>query len=251
MIQVICRAMGIIELLGTNPKKEFTVAEISSSLGLDKGTCTNILKTLASRGFIQQREPRSGYKLGYALYNITGCSVDNDELTKIARDDVEKLGAKLNESAILSMIRNDKRITLYSTIPDREIMVRTSNDKSVYSANTGRVILANYSPEHQEKFIIRKGLPEMNEWEEVASSDNPHGELVNRLLQIRNDGYAIMHDRNDIIGFAAPLFREGHVVGSIGVYLPSYRIGSKEKILSAVLETAERINTKIEMSGRL
>ena len=247
MIQVICRAMKIIELLGTNPSKEFTVTEISGSLKLDKGTCTNILKTLASGGFVQQSGPRSGYKLGYELYKLTTGSVDNDKLTKIAREDIERLGSRLNETALLSVIRNDKRIVLYSSEHNRSIIIRTPIGKSIYSANTGRVILANYTPAHMEKFIIRVGLPNKEEWPEVFSSDNPSGLLHNYLMQIRQDGYSTYEDSNGILGIAAPLFQNSHVVGSVGVYLPVSRLESKDAVLRAVLETANTVNRKIEL----
>lgn len=246
MIQVITRAMKIIEILGTNPSREFSVAEISGTLHLDKGTCTNILKTLANGGFVQQDGPRKGYKLGYEMYKLTTGSVDNDELTKIAREDIEMLGRKFNETALLSVIRNDKRISLYSTEPDRGLVVRTTNGKSVYAANTGRVILANYTPAHQEKFIIRMGLPSEEEWPEIYRDPNPSGALQNALMQIRRDGYAIQIDANGIIGLAAPLFKKEHVTGSVGIYLPVSRMGNKAEMLEAVLATARNITAKIE-----
>lgn len=251
MIQVVCRAMNILELLGTNANKEFTLTEICAALNLDKGTCTNILKTLANRGFVQQRAPRTGYKLGYTIYKMTNNSVDNDELTKVARDDVYKLGDLLNETAILSVIRNDMRVTLISTSPDRELMVRSTVSKSVYSANTGRVILAHYTPQHLEKFIIRKGLPQETEWPDVALSSNPSGELANQLAEIRKKGFSIMHDRNGIDGFAAPLFKGGHIVGSVGVYLPNSRVNDMNKIVSSVMDAAAKINRKIVLTENL
>jgi len=246
MIQVICRAMKIIELLGVAPSREFSVSEISSTLHLDKGTCTNILKTLTSGGFVQQDAPRRGYKLGYMLYKLTTGSVDNEDLTQIARGDIELLGGKFNETAILSVIRNDKRITLYSTIPDRELIVRTSDSRSVYAATTGRVILANYSMANQEKFIIRMGLPSKEEWPEICEDANPSGALRNTLMQIRRDGYAIQIDSNGIIGIASPLFKNEEVVGSIGIYLPTKRLQSQSELLDATLEIAKRINHKID-----
>lgn len=246
MIQSVLKAMKMIELLGSNPAREFSVSEISACLNLDKGTCTNILKTLASGGFVQQDGPRKGYKLGYGMYKLTTGSVDNDELTKIAREDIELLGRKFNETAMLSVIRNDKRISLYSTEPDRNLVVRTSSDKSVYAANTGRVILANYAPLHQEKFIIRMGLPSEAEWPEVFNDSNPSGALQNALMQIKRDGYAIQIDSNGIIGMAAPLFKKGHVAGSIGIYLPIGRMENKTEMLEAVIATAGKINRKID-----
>ena len=157
MILVIGKALNILELLARNTGKEFPLGEIADTLKMDHGTCANIIKTLASRGYVQQTGPRQGYKLGYMVYNLANSSVNNDDLTKIAREDVMALGNLLNETAILSVIRNDKRVVLFSTEPNREVVVKTNIAKSIYSANTGRVILANYSPAHQEKFSIRNG----------------------------------------------------------------------------------------------
>ena len=158
MIQSIIKAMNIIEFLAMNPHREVPLKEIANALDMDHATCANIIKTLASRGYVQQSAPRCGYKFGYMFYKLTGTAMVHEELTKIAREDVEKLGRETNESAILSIIKNDKRIVLFYTSPDRELIVRTNVDKSVYSANTGRVILANYTQDHLEKFIIRNSM---------------------------------------------------------------------------------------------
>ena len=75
-----------------------------------------------------------------------------------------RLGNETNESAILSIIKNDKRIVLFYTTPDRELIVRPNIDKSVYSANTGRVILAHYSPRpprevpHSQQLTLEAGV---------------------------------------------------------------------------------------------
>lgn len=245
MIQVIDRAMRIIELLGKNPGREIPVGELSDTLSLDKGTCTNILKTLASRGFVQQVSPRSGYQLGYALYRMTTGSVLNEELTKIAREEIENLSRRINETVLLSAIRNDRRIILHDTVPDRDLLVRTRDEKNVYSSNSGRVILANYTPAHLEKFIIRNGIPSPEEWPEIYNGNEPEKELRNIFTQIKIKGFSIQVDVNGIIGFAAPLFRDGHVCGSVATFLPLLRAENRDAILQAVLLTAGSINRKI------
>lgn len=248
MIQSISRALKILELLSANENKEVSLATISGKLGIDKGTCANIIKTLRVRGYIDQSAPRSGYRLGYKLYHLTGRAIENDSLTKIARADLQDLGDKLNESAILSVVRNDRRVILFSTNPDREIVVRTRLDKSIYPACSGRVIIANYTPEHLEQFIARNGLPSQDEWPEIYLSPNPEGELVNSLTQIKLNGYAIDYDSKGIVGFAAPLFKQGHIVGAVGVYLPTERLSDEKAILESVLSCARKINKKIERS---
>ena len=251
MILVIGKALNILELLARNTGKEFPLGEIADTLGMDRGTCANIMKTLAARGYVQQTGPRQGYKLGYMVYNLANSSVNNDDLTKIAREDVSALGRSLNETALLSVIRNDKRIVLFNTEPERDVVVKTRIAKSTYTSNTGRVILANYAPSHQEKFIIRNGIPTPGEWPEIYASDNPMGELMNQLAAIRHNGYEIFTDTNDIVGFAAPLFANGHVVGSVGCYLPVYRMQDKKSILKKVTDCASRINRKISQTEGL
>jgi DNA-binding IclR family transcriptional regulator len=245
MILVLGKALNILELLAKSPNKEMSLGEIAEKLNMDKGTCVNIIKSLASRGYVQQIGPRQGYKFGYMIYNLTGSAVINDELTEIARKDIEDLGTSINESTILSVIRNDKRIILFQTIPDREIFVKANIDKSVYSANSARVIIANYSPTRLEKFINRVGLPTRDQWPEVYHSANVKGELMNELCIIKNKGYEISSDSNDVVGFAAPIFSHGHISGSVGIYLPSYRLGNKDLILKKVLSCAESISNKI------
>lgn len=246
MIRSIIKALDILELLSANENKEMGLASIADSLNMDRGTCVNIIKTLRERGYIDQSAPRSGYRMGYKLYHLTGRAIENDTLTKIARADIQELGDRLNEAAFLSVIRNDRRVVLFDTHPDRDIVVRTRLDKAIYPACTGRVILANYTPEHLEQFIARNGLPQQDEWAAVATAANPKGELINALTQIKQNGYATDHDPQGIVGFAAPVFRQGHIVGAVGLFLPAERLTDESAVLSSVLYCARKINSKIE-----
>lgn len=251
MIQSIIKAMNIIEFLAMNPHREVPLKDIANALDMDHATCANIIKTLASRGYVQQSAPRCGYKFGYMFYKLTGTAMVHEELTKIAREDVEKLGRETNESAILSIIKNDKRIVLFYTSPDRELIVRTNVDKSVYSANTGRVILANYTQDHLEKFIIRNRMPTEDEWPAIYKSENPDLEFRRRLNKIRKMGYEVDFAPNGIVGFAAPLWRKGHVVGSVGIYLPATRLSNEQEMLDRLLATADSINRKLSLTDSI
>ncbi len=243
MIKVINKALNILELLASEQDREFKLGEIADTLGMDHGTCANILKTLLLRGYAMKEGPRQGYKFGYMPYKITNSNINNEELTTIARDEIDRLANRLNESVILSCIKNDKRIVLYYATPDN---VQIKNiEKKIYPANTGRVIIANYPPAIMEKCLIRLGLPSKYEWPEIYESENPKGELINRLTAIKLAGYSIHHDSNGLVGVAAPLFKERHIVGSVGVYMPKYRYQGEGYILEQVLNTAKIINAKI------
>ena len=49
MIQVIHRALNILELIARDRNKEYGLSEIADRLGLNHGTCANIIKTLVVR----------------------------------------------------------------------------------------------------------------------------------------------------------------------------------------------------------
>lgn len=251
MILVLGKAMNILELLAQNPYDEIPLGRIAEKLNMDRGTCANIIKSLASRGYVQQTGPRQGYKLGYMIYDLANSAVFNDDLTEIAQEDIVDLGVSLNESVILSVIRNDKRVVLIQIDPNRNFYVRTHIDKPVYSANTGRVILAYYSPAAIEKFISRVGLPTREQWPEIYCSENIKGELMNELCTIKRNGYSLYKDKNEIVGFAAPIFNNGHVAGGLGVYLPHERLEDKDLILEKVLSCARCINNKVDLRHKI
>ena len=248
MIQVLDRALSILEHLGKNPNHGFPLSEIAAAFSLDKGTCTRIMKTLLKKGFVQQDSPRGPYKLGYKFYHLIGHPVENEELTKIARKDIDALGRLFNETVLLAVANNDKRVVLYSTIPDRDMLVRTNLERSLYSVCAGRVLIAHYTPAHLEKILIRLGLPTEEEWPEIYRSPSPEQAMNNAFATIKQNGYDILDDGHGITGFAAPLFKNGHVVGVVGIYLPNERLTNKEKILEGLLLCTKAINKKLEMT---
>lgn len=247
MIQVLDRALCILEHLGNNPKKDFSISSIASSFSLDKGTCTRIMKTLLSKGFVQQDSPRGPYRLGYKFYHLIGHPVENEELTKIARKDIDALGRQFNETVLLAVVNNDKRVILYNTVPDQNLVIRTNMERNVYSVCAGRVIIAHYTPSHLEKLLIRLGLPSKEEWPEIYLSPHPEQALNNELARIKQNGYDILDDQHGITGFAAPLFKNGHVIGCVGIYLPNDRLTDKGKVLNALLLCSKAINMKLSL----
>lgn len=250
MIQVLKKVLRIVEFLGENPRKAVPMSKIADTLSLNRGTCAHILKTLSECGFVEQEFPRSGYKLGYKFYHIIGHYVENNELTEIARKDVEALGSELNETALLAINRNDMRVVLYHTIPNRSVVASTDVERSIYSACAGRVIMAYYSPSHLEKCLIRLGLPTQEEWPEIYQSENPEQHLVNTLAAIKLRGYDIQYD-HEVTGFASPLFIKRHVIGSLGTYIPNWRLTDKGKIIKSMMHYAAEINKKLDKFSQI
>ena len=244
MIQVINRALNILEVLAQDPNKEFGLSEIATTTNLNAGTCANILKTLVLRNYVEQPNIKKGYKLGYMLYRLTNENTYNTELINISKAAMENLRDAINETVILSVVKGNKRILLHESPCMHEIQVRTINESSVYRATTGRMILAFYSPKELNDFIEKAGLPTEDEWPEAQSKS----ELIRLLHEMRSSNFELSCNKNHVVGLATPIFRKGKVIASLGIYLPDIRFGKSEKnnIIKQLKIATEQINKQLE-----
>lgn len=243
MIQVVNRALNILEVIANSPDKELGLSEIANAVELNHGTCANILKTLVNRDYVEQTGVKKGYKLGYMAYQLTNTNSYYTELITAAKVPMDNLRNEINETTILSIIKNNKRLLLNEAQCTHEIQVRTTQESSAYRATTGRMILAYYSPKELNDFIDKTGLPTDDEWPEVKNKSD----LIQQLNEIRINKFELSWNKNHVVGLATPILRKEHVIASLGIYLPDIRFGKTEKnnIIKQLKKTTEIINEKI------
>jgi DNA-binding IclR family transcriptional regulator len=246
MIQVIHRAFDVLEFVSREPNKEFGLGEISESLGLNKGTCANIMKTLVNRGYLYQSGKKRGYKLGARAYFLGDNFFMKEELLQVSVETMTELQGILNECCILAVIKDNMRYTLHKVSSTQELQVISNNEeKHVYHTATGRMILAGMDARDQELFIQRYGLPGAM-WKDVADEHD----LIKELNKIKEEKLAIHNDGAHVIGIGAPVFKNNKIIASLGIYLPDVRFVSplKEMILLEIRNAASLISKKISSS---
>ena len=245
MIQVIHRALDILEFISRDRTKEFGLGEIADSLELNHGTCANIIKTLVNRGYLEQSGKKQGYKLGSGAYYLTGNFSNKKELLQVSGEPMKELQEKLNECCILAILKENMRYTLHKESSTQELQVITNNEeKNVYLTATGRMILACMDRQEQELFIQKYGLP--NEmWEGVRE----RGDLMKELDKIKEKQLAVHYDGAHVVGVGAPVYKNDKIIASLGIYLPEVRFNYKlqELVFSEICSTARLISEKIEM----
>ncbi len=243
MIQVINRALNILEIIAHDHNKEWGLSEIANELELNHGTCANILKTLVQRGYVEQMGLKKGYKLGYMTYQLTASNEYNVQLINATKALIDGLANKINETVILSHIKNGKRIIVYEALCNQEIQIRTTPESTAYRATTGRMILAHYSPKELKDFISIAGLPTPEDWPEIRNET----ELIQSLNDTRKKNIEITWNSNHVVGLATPIFKKNKILASLGVYLPDIRFSKTERnfIIKEMLQTTEQINNKI------
>jgi DNA-binding IclR family transcriptional regulator len=230
MIQVVNRALDILEFCSRQPDKSFTLSEIADLLELNHGTCANILKTLVDRKYIEQEGYKKGYRLGSMSYYLTKNFSPRTSLVELARPIMKELCDLLNETVIVAVYNkhDNKRIILHSEFTDQELQVRSGKEKDAYDTSTGRLLIACLSLQEREDIIKTIGLPAPHIWREASTRDG----FMNELDKIKKTQIAFQKTATHVMGVAVPVFYHQKAIASLGIYLPDIRFqGDLKKIM--------------------
>lgn len=243
MIQVIDRALDILEFLGSDSNNAKSLDEISEVIKIKKTTCSNILKSLLQRGYLEQPNGKRNYKLGFKAYKLVGSSRFHDRMAALAHNALQALYDEIEETVVLAAIEENKRIVISNIEATSGITARINHSYTIYRAATGRVILACYPQKKLDATIDRIGLPDIADWPEIKTRE----QLISALNSIKEAGLAESHIEGGIIGIAVPLYKKDIVIASIGVCLPAFRCSParKARIIAALSSAARAIEKEL------
>lgn len=242
MIQVIHRALNIVEYIAASGRKDVSLAEIANHLGLNQATCANIIKTLVIREYLV-KSSKKGYGLGPMIYFLTGDTAYSVDLINASREPLNSLMKSINENCMVGVLRGDVRISLHEAYAEHDLRVINRREKKAVQTASGRVLLA-YLPEKKiDEFIQNYGLPSEDVWKGVQSPDA----FKEALVKIRKNGYAIQIASSGILGIAMPIKHNEKVMGGVGVFLPEFRFDdlTREHILTHLEHTAREIGAAL------
>ncbi len=244
MVLVIVKALDILEWVARDTGRAYSLTEIAEGMQMNQATCVNILQTLVSKNYLEHLGRKKGYRLGPMAYNLTNNLSYSQNLVLAAKDAMENLTARLNETSILGVIRNQKRFIVHLVNSDQDLQVRSRTERNVYETATGRLLLAFMSNKDRDGFLQSNGLPSADTWPEAASS----ADLDVALARIRSEELAITHSKTHIIGLAVPIRKSGLVVASLSVFLPEIRCSAsrQQEIVQALRQAAQAINERLE-----
>ena len=243
MIQVIHRALSILELLALEPDKVHSLGEIAETFGLNRGTCSNILKTLSERNYVERLSGRRGYRLGVMADQLRGARSLDHGIVSAARPVLRRLTQSLNETSLVGVLRGDKRVTLDSLQCDRDLQARSRQVRNAYETATGRLLVAFFPSERLDAFVTSAGLPPPDVWPGVDSRES----LARALAKIRKAELATTRSSDHIVGLAVPVRRADDVLASVSVYLPEirFRATHRQEILAALRDAGRQISRRL------
>ena len=240
MIQVIHRALDILEYLAVDPEREKVLGDIARDLNLNAGTCSNILRTLVERNYVNKLEKQKGYYLGPKAYELTRNSANRKKLAEAAAEEMELLTKKLNENSLLSILDGDNRLAILKVQANNELQINTVETKKAYDTASGLLLLAMLSDAELDNFFTKyiKTLPKQRSLEVSGTS------LKRLINKIRKDGFAAHTTSTHAIGFAVPLYSKGAVIASLSIYMPVVRF--EKNMQQTIVKQLQRTSKAIE-----
>jgi DNA-binding IclR family transcriptional regulator len=240
MIQVIIRAIDILEFVATHDTEPVPLFKIAEHVGLSHPTTANIVKTLLEKNYLEQMGRKKGYRLGIAAYQLTGNLSYQQNLVVSAKGPMEELTKQLNETSILATIRNNKRVILYQVECNQVLKVNAIMITDVYNASTSRLLMA-YLPLKELNALLKSiGLPSKNVW---PGAETRLG-LDCALKKIREEEFVQTISVYHTVGFAVPVYKNEEVVAALSVFVPQsrYTDSHKEKIFKLIHKAAKQIS---------
>jgi DNA-binding IclR family transcriptional regulator len=234
--------MDILELVSSDPAREWPLAQIARSQGLHRATCANILKTLVARGALDQPQKRGGYRLGPLAYYLVRNGRYRQDLVAAAQPVMDDLAQSLGETVLLASMLGRRRFILAQARGSSSVEV--SPDmlflKDIYQTATGRVLLSHLDA-HDLKAAVRElDLPPRRVWPKAAGAAE---RLVKALNAIRRTGWEVNDSAPDVVQFAVSVSPDGKPAAALGCFVPAYRCppARRQAVLAQLRLAARRI----------
>lgn len=243
MIQVIVRALDILEFVAQHGKEPIQLIKIAENAGLSQPTTANIVKTLVTKNYLEQVGRKTGYRLGAGAYHLTGNLSYNQNLILAAKDLMEDLTHQLNETCLLAVIRNNKRYILHIVQSDQDLQVRTSTEADIYYTASGRLLMAYLAPKELDNLIQAVGFPPAQVWPGTQSRET----LEKALQKIAKEEFVQTLNAKHIVGFAIPVYKNKQVISSLSLFLPESRFTPAHRIniIKLMRRTANKIKERL------
>jgi IclR family transcriptional regulator, KDG regulon repressor len=254
LVQTIERVSAILNLVGESPQGT-SIRDISSQLGLPKGTVHRLLSSLTYFGFTRQDAASRNYFLGLKLLDLAGLVKSQLDLRRIAEHLLQSLAQKTRETVHMVVWDQGEMVYIEKVEPPLgmgglRMASRVGSRNPAHSCAVGKVLLSFLSKDELEDFISKKGL--------AARTPNTITDgtaLKQELLVVRAQGYAIDNEENEkgIRCVGAPVLgASGMPVAGLSVSGPAFRITKKvvqEVLKDQVVETAAEISRRMGYGG--
>jgi DNA-binding IclR family transcriptional regulator len=202
-VQVVAKVDAVLVNLAEDG--ETTAADLADRVGEPRSTVYRLLSTLQRLDMVEPGSRRGTYRLGLKLLRLGSAVVARFDERQAALPVMERIHEETGETVFLCIRRGFEAVCIERLDGRRvqSLALRLGGSLPLHAGAAPRVLLA-YEPEALwEEYLDTGPLERM-----TATTPTRRRELVERLEEIRRDGYAVS-DEDVTVGMAAvgaPIF---------------------------------------------
>lgn len=243
-IQSLARAAAILRLLAGGERR-LGLSDISSSLGLAKGTAHGILRTLQQEGFVEQDAASGKYQLGAELLRLGNSYLDVHELRARALVWTDDLARSSGEAVYLGVLHQSGVLIVHHVFrpDDSRQVLEVGAMQPLHSSALGKVLAAYDPVAHSE--ATENERPALTP---RTITDTAGFEDVLELARTRGWASDLEETWEGVASVAAPILdRRRMPVGAVGITGAVERVcqedgGIQARLVAAVRDCARAVS---------
>jgi IclR family transcriptional regulator, KDG regulon repressor len=244
MIKVLNKAFGIVEHVAIASPHPLSPGKLAEKLGINKATCSRIIKDLVNDGYLIQVSRLEGYTVGPRAFALTQHISYKNDIISTADPLVKECAQKTGESVLLAEVCNKRRyILMHHNFNQRmNIHLNQINYNDLWATATGIILLA-YLPD-KELLKILKNKPKQTLLDIAAGTLKP----LNFLKNIKQKGkFCYNGDAHRLAITAFPVFKNGQFIAALGASAPveDFTERHKDFTLQELKSTADKISSSL------
>ncbi len=241
-VRVLVKAMAVLELLAQSDEP-LSLAEVATTLDLNKSTCYRILDTLAAGEFAER--PSSGfYRLGIGAFRIGNAMTHRMDVRDRALPSMRAFFKATGETIFL-LVRRGPEAVCVERLDGRYAATHTLRIGGSLPLHTGagpRLLLAVMEEADRKMYLDGPFA------KSTGGSEEARRRLVDQLADIRSSGYAVSENdiEDGVRAISAPVYSlDGDVVAALSisgltVHLPDAEIADVIRSLQSAAQEVSR-----------
>lgn len=247
--QPLARGIELLTYMIESTKDSHGVRELAGRLGVSPSTAHRLITDLEKLGLVRRAENGTSYRLGLEFLRLAWLTTGRYPSQELALGVLQELVAQTGESAFSSLYDAQQRRMMFTSTVESDHPLRYSLPLQqwlpLHGGASGIAILA-FLPEEVQREVANGPLAQL-----TPNTVTEPAALLERLAQVRRDGYAITRgERIDgAVAIAAPVFGlvPGDVAGAAGISIPESRFDESNtaSLALSVRQAAAQITANI------
>ena len=233
-MNAIDKALDILEKINSN-EVEISLAELARLTKSNRPTVYRICSTLVKRGYLNQKQKRGKYSLGYKFLQYYNRKNIVTRIKDNSASFLQKLCKDTSENVILAILEDNFATNVVNVLTESLLQVspKLESKLPLHCTAPGKVLLAYLEKERQEKIIDSMQFTgnTANTIIDAASLKKNIEKIIIEGVAFDNEEYAL-----GIRSIASPIRDEtGEVIAAVSLIGPSIRLNKTKLIHFAKL----------------